>query len=94
MPKPVVMEDFAPVGDGSLGMGYLNMYRDILEGYTVGYGRAFEGIRDWEEGEALLFHCTGRHSKSLIPFFLSLLIVKATDLVSQPVRTVQESWRA
>lgn len=61
MPASVVVSDFAPAGDGGVpGRGYPNMYDDILGGYTTGFRLVFEGLRDAEKGEAVLFHCTGK----------------------------------
>ncbi len=62
MPKPSIMADFAPSEDGTRGIGYQKMYEDILEGYTTGYKRVFENLRDAEEDEAVLYHCTGEFS--------------------------------
>jgi hypothetical protein len=59
-PLPIVVSDFAPSEDGEIGEGYRKMYDDILTGYTTGFRLVFEGLCAMEEGEAVLFHCTGK----------------------------------
>jgi len=59
MPKPIILADFAPQSDGTIGTGYQKMYEDILDGYTTGFTKVFEGLRDTKDGDAVLFHCTG-----------------------------------
>lgn len=59
VPRPVVVGDFAAGEGGVLGVGYRDMYDDILRGYKTGFRMVFEGLRTVAEGEAVLFHCTG-----------------------------------
>lgn len=59
-PLPIVISDFAPSGDSAVGEGYRKMYDNILDGYTTGFRLVFEGLCSTGEGEAVLFHCTGK----------------------------------
>ena len=71
MPNAIVFADFAPQADGSLGPGFRNMYDDILRGYTTGYRKVFERIRDGADEEAVLFHCTGELPRRPCPLLPS-----------------------
>jgi len=71
-PNDIVPAEFAPTKDSKFGTGWRKMYDDVLEGYTTGYRKVFEGIRDLGPGEAVLFHCTGQFRCTLA---LSLYIV-------------------
>ncbi|KAH8887893.1 hypothetical protein GQ53DRAFT_749559 [Thozetella sp. PMI_491] len=82
MPKPLVMAEYAPDANGAPGVGYQKMYDDILEGYTTGYARVFEALRDAEEGEAVLFHCTAGKDRTGV---LSALIL---DLMGAPAQSI------
>lgn len=59
-PKPTIVSDFAPVEGQDFCLGYRLMYDDILDGYTTGYRKVFEALRDATQGNAILFHCTGK----------------------------------
>lgn len=59
-PLPVLIPDFAPAEDGAVGQGFRKMYDNVLSGYTTGFRSVLEGVQSAGEGEAVLYHCTGK----------------------------------
>ncbi|KAK1770726.1 protein-tyrosine phosphatase [Phialemonium atrogriseum] len=86
VPRPVVVGDFAAGEGGVLGVGYRDMYDDILRGYRTGFRMVFEGLRTVAEGEAVLFHCTGGKDRTGV---MSALIL---DLMGVPAEQIAQEY--
>ncbi|VUC27261.1 unnamed protein product [Clonostachys rosea] len=70
----------------SVSQAYLDMYDVILEGYTVGYRKAFEALKTAKEDDAILFHCTGGKDRTGV---MAALIL---DLMGAPAEMIAEEY--
>jgi hypothetical protein len=97
-PMPTIVSDFAPVEGQDFCLGYRLMYDDILDGYTTGYRKVFEALRDAKQGNAILFHCTGKLFRKCLgsdqPFkFFYLTKDLAANFTSlKRAKIAPESW--
>jgi hypothetical protein len=65
----VAVEDFVE-GEGE--KGYVKMYLDVMKVYRAGIRRVLEFVRDGEEREVGLVHCTGESSGHVSSLSLTL----------------------
>ncbi|GKU07837.1 unnamed protein product [Fusarium langsethiae] len=86
MPEPIATADFAPMDGADVGNGYRRMYDGILQGYTTGFRKVFEGLHDANESSAFLFHCTVGKDRTGV---MTALIL---ELMGAPVQLIAEEY--
>ncbi|CAI6099774.1 unnamed protein product [Clonostachys chloroleuca] len=85
-PPPFPPARFVLREDESVSQAYRDMYDLILEGYTVGYRKAFEELKTATEDNAILFHCTGGKDRTGV---MAALIL---DLMGAPAKVIAEEY--